>query len=129
MRIGKLVRASGVNAETIRYYEREGLLPAPQRAANNYRVYHDGHRRRLCFIRRARELGFTLEEVRRLLSMIDGEDYTCAEVKGIGERHLQAVRQRIADLRRMERALDALVAECSGERSPDCSMLERLFED
>ena len=129
MRIGELGRRTGVDVETIRYYERERILPAPRRASNNYRVYSDGHRRRLVFVRRARNLGFTLNEVRALLSMIDGGDYTCAAVKSLGERHLADVRAKIADLRRMETALAEVVSRCTGKRTPDCSMLEALFEE
>ncbi|MDZ7809475.1 MAG: helix-turn-helix domain-containing protein [Arhodomonas sp.] len=128
MRIGELARTTGVNIETIRYYEREGILPAPGRASNNYRVYTDAHRRRLKFVSRARALGFSLAEVRALLSMIDGGDYTCAKVKSLGEAHLSDVRAKIADLRRMEAALIELVAGCRGDHTPDCSMLEALFE-
>lgn len=129
MRIGELARRTGVDVETIRYYERERILPAPVRASNNYRVYSDGHRRRLGFVRRARNLGFALNEVRALLSMIDGGDYTCAAVKSLGERHLADVQSKIADLRRMEAALAEVVSRCTGERTPDCSMLEALFEE
>lgn len=128
MRIGELASETGVNIETIRYYEREGILPMAPRAANNYRSYSDAHLRRLRFVRRARDLGFTLGEVRRLLSMIDGGDYTCAEVKAVGEKHLDDVQARLADLRRLEHALVELVSNCSGARTPDCSMLETLFD-
>lgn len=128
MRIGELAGKTGVNIETIRYYERQGIVPAPPREANNYRWYGEAHRRRLCFVRRARDLGFTLEDVRGLLSMSDGGDFTCAQVKALGERHLEEVRDRIADLQRMEQALADLVAECAGNRTPDCSMLETLFD-
>lgn len=128
MRIGELASKTGVNIETIRYYEREGILPAPVRAANNYRIYSGTHLRRLRFVRRARALAFTLDEVRILLSMIAGGDYTCAEIKSLGEKHLGDVQARIADLRRMECALFKVVSRCSGERTPDCSMLETLFD-
>lgn len=129
MRIGELATETGVNIETIRYYERAGILPAPARAANNYRIYSDTHRRRLRFVRRARDLGFTLAEVQTLLSMIDGGEYTCAEAKALGETHLSDVQAKIADLHRMESALIDVVAGCSGERTPDCSMLRTLFDD
>ena len=128
MRIGELAAETGVNIETIRYYERAGILPAPARMANNYRAYADTHLRRLRFIRRARGLGFTLGEVRALLAMSDGGDYTCAEVKALGERHLGDIRTKIADLRRMEQALSTVVSRCSGELTPGCSMLEALFD-
>lgn len=129
MQIGELSKRTDVNIETIRYYERAGILPAPERGTNNYRLYSEMHRRRLRFIRRARDLGFTLEEVKTFLSMVDGGDWTCARVKGLGERHLEDIRSRITDLRRMERALAEVVGRCSGEETPDCSMLEALFDD
>jgi len=128
MRIGELANQTGVNVETIRYYERAGILPQPRRTPNNYRVYTDTHRRRLRFVRRARDLGFKLDEVRTLLRMIDGGDYTCSEVKEIGAAQLGAVRSRIADLHRMERALTELTARCTGSQTPDCSMLEALYD-
>lgn len=128
MRIGQLAEFTGCNIETIRYYEREGILPQPARSANNYRLYGEPHRRRLLFVRRARELGFSLDEVRRLLALIDGGRYTCAEVKAVGENHLADVRRKIADLQRLEGALRELIAGCSGCDTPDCSMLEILFE-
>lgn len=129
MRIGELASRTGVNIETIRYYERAGILNAPPRAANNYRCYDEGHRRRLGFVRRARELGFTLDEIRTLLSMIDAGDYTCAEVKSLGERHREEIRRRITDLERMERAMAAILSGCQGGQTPDCSMLESLFDE
>jgi len=128
LRIGQLACETGCQVETIRYYERIGVLPPPARASNNYRVYGDSHRRRLVFIRRMRDLGFSLEEVRALLRMIDGGTYTCAEVQALGQEHLDAVRDKIADLRRVENALAELVGRCTGANTPDCSMLEALFE-
>lgn len=127
MRIGQLAARTGCDPETIRYYERAGILPQPQRAPNNYRDYGSGHLQRLRFVRRCRFLGFSLDEVRRLLELIDGADYSCAEIEAIGRRHLEDVRGRIADLRMMESSLAELVSGCSGGNSPDCSMLERLF--
>ncbi|OOG28813.1 MerR family transcriptional regulator [Thioalkalivibrio denitrificans] len=128
MRIGELARQTGCQVETIRYYERVGILPEPKRGQNNYRHYVDAHRRRLQFVRRCRELGFTLEEVRTLLSMIDGGTYSCAEVEALGRGHLEAVRSKIADLRQMESTLSELVSTCHGGDTPDCSFLEELFE-
>lgn len=127
MRIGELAKRTECDTETIRYYERAGILPEPRRAPNNYRHYGREHLRRLRFVRRCRSLGFTLDEVRRLLDLIDGEDYTCAQVERIGWRHLQDVRQRIDDLRTLEESLSTLVSSCRGGKSPDCSMLERLL--
>jgi len=126
-RIGQLARETGCRIETIRYYERIGVLTPAARAANNYRLYNDTHRRRLLFVRRMRHLGFSLDEVRTLLRLIDGGSYTCAEVQALGQAHLDAVRTRLADLRRVEGALADLVGGCTGAENPDCSMLEALF--
>src|SRR5260370_22519258 len=100
IRIGDPSRQPGCNVETIRYYERVGLLPRPPRSAARYRLYETGDVRRLNFVRRARELGFTLEEVRALLALAgsDGND-TCAEVRGLAASHLAEIRAKIADLR------------------------------
>ena len=127
VRIGQLATETGCRVETIRYYERVGVLPSPARESNNYRVYDGSHRRRLVFIRRMRDLGFSLEEVRGLLRMIDGGTYTCAEVQALGRNQLEAVRNKIADLRRVENALVDLLDRCTGADTPDCSMLEALF--
>lgn len=126
MRIGELAQRTGCQAETIRYYERAGILPQPWRARNNYRSYDQAHYRRLRFVLRCRELGFSLEEVRTLLGLMDGGDYSCAEVKALASEHLAAVRERIRGLREMESGLNELIAQCSGDTSPDCSLLETL---
>jgi len=128
VRIGELAARTGVHVETIRYHERESILPKPARAANNYRSYTQARVRRLRFVRRARHLGFTLEESRALLSMIEGGCYTCTDVQALGDRHLGKIPAKIADLQRMEGALAKVVAQCCGERTPDCSMLEALFD-
>lgn len=127
MHIGELARATGCRAVTIRYYERVGILPPPARADNNYRIYGNGHLRRLRFVRRTRELGFGLDEVRTLLALIDGGDYTCDDVKDLATRHLGEVRARLRDLHSLESALDRLVDQCSGGATPDCSLLETLY--
>lgn len=129
MQIGELARATSCRVVTIRYYERAGMLPQPARAANGYRVYGDEHLRRLRFVRRARELGFSLDEVRALLQLVDGGDYTCNDVRKLSIRHLEDVRARLRDLQRLERALADLVQECAGGATPDCSMLEALYAE
>lgn len=129
MRIGRLARECGVSVETVRYYERVGVLPPPSRGANNYRHYTEAHRARLGFVRRARELGFSLEEVRDLLALVDGGRYTCAQVRELAQAHLDAVRDRLRDLQRMEASLADLVAGCDGAGVPACSLLDSLFAD
>jgi MerR family transcriptional regulator, mercuric resistance operon regulatory protein len=124
IRIGELSRRTGCHIETIRYYERIGLLPAPVRSGGRYRLYDATDFRRLSFIRRARELGFTLDEVRTLVSLSanDGQD-ACANVRELAENHLVEIRAKIADLRAMERVLTASVRRCAAGEGPGCPIL------
>ena len=124
--IGVLSRRSGVNIETIRYYERAGLLAKPARSAGGFRLYAAADAARLGFIRRARDLGFTLDDVRRLLDLADGRSQSCRRVQKIAEGHLADVRTKLADLRRMERALSGSVRSCAEGRLADCPLLEAL---
>ncbi len=124
---GALARAAGVNVETIRYYENIGLMPEPFRTANGYRVYDETDLKRLSFIRRCRELGFSLEEVRGLLGLVDGGDYTCADVRDLSIVRLGDVRQKIRDLRKMERTLKEMVSQCDGGLVPECPIVDRLY--
>ena len=121
-----LARATGCNLETIRYYESIGVMPDPPRGARGFRVYGAGHVRRLRFVMRMRELGFSLEEVRGMLALVDGGNQTCADVRARTLAHLSKVREKIADLQRIERVLDETAARCSGERVPDCPVLDAL---
>lgn len=122
----ELANRSGCNIETIRYYEKIGMLPDPPRTASGYRLYDEKHLARLRFILRARELGFPIEEIRGLLDLVDGGTQTCAEVKARTERHLEDVRTRIADLKRIERVLAQTAKQCSGDEVPECPVLEAL---
>lgn len=121
-----LAKATGCNLETIRYYEKVGMMPDPPRTAAGYRVYEASHVSRLRFIMRARDLGFTIEEIRGLLDLVDGGTQTCAEVKERTERHLASVRAKIADLRRIENALATTASLCSGEDVHECPVLDAL---
>ncbi len=125
--IGALSKGTGCKIETIRYYERIGLLPKPPRSPGGHRLYQDDHLRRLTFIRRCRELGFTLDEVRGLLRLVDGGAYTCAEVKTLTLDHVAEVRRKLADLRRMKRVLEEMAAECEGGEVPECPIIDALF--
>ncbi len=125
--IGALSRSTGCNIETIRYYERIGMLPAPPRTAGGHRVYDREHLKRLGFVRRARELGFTLPQVRELLRLVDGPDGTCEEVNEIALSHLGEVRRKMADLRRIEGVLSAMADRCAGGEVPDCPVVDALF--
>jgi len=124
LRRGELARQTGCNLETIRYYEKIGMMPDPPRTASGYRVYDDTHVARLRFILRGRELGFSIEEIRGLLSLVDRGTQTCAEVQLLTERHLADVRAKIADLKRIEKVLADTAAQCSGEEVPECPVLE-----
>ena len=124
--IGGLSKATGCNIETIRYYERIGLMPAPPRSAGGQRVYEEPHVRRLTFVRRGRELGFTLDEVRGLLRLVDGGDYTCEEVRTITLDHLDAVEQKITDLKQLAVVLQEMAQECAGGSIPECPIVEAL---
>jgi MerR family transcriptional regulator, mercuric resistance operon regulatory protein len=126
--IGALSEQTGVHVETIRYYEREGLLPGAPRTAGGHRVFGEAHRRRLLFIRRSRELGFSGAEVRALLRLVDG-GYSCGEVRDLTLRHLADVRAKIADLRRLEKTLATISSKCAGGDLPDCPIVEALSAD
>lgn len=127
--IGRLAKRTGVNLETIRYYERIALMPEPLRTEGGHRVYDREHLKRLGFIRRSRELGFSLDEVRALLGLVDGGDYTCAEVRDMTLQHLAEVRRKIADLRRLERSLRDVAAQCSGDTVPKCPVIDVLWRE
>src|SRR6266849_5297734 len=127
--IGDLAKRTNTNVETIRYYERAVLLPAPARSLAGYRLYGIGHVKRLTFIRRARALGFSIGEVRTLLRLADERKRSCAEVRVVAETHLKDVRAKIADLRRMERVLKTTVARCASGQRAHCPVIEALYRD
>jgi MerR family mercuric resistance operon transcriptional regulator len=126
--IGELSRRTGCNIETIRYYERIGLLPVPARRGR-YRSYGGEDAGRLGFVRRARELGFSLDKVRALLGLAAGGQAACAEVRTLAASHLGDVRARIADLKRMERVLAASVRACDAGLDPRCPLIQALYAD
>lgn len=125
--IGELAEMAGVNLETVRYYERIGLMPRPERTPGGHRNYESEHVRRLGFIRRSRELGFTIDQVRGLLQLVDGRRYTCAEIQAIAFRHIADIRHKIADLRHLEQALADLATQCKGDQVPECPIVDALF--
>jgi MerR family mercuric resistance operon transcriptional regulator len=125
---GVLSKRAGCNIETVRYYERVGLMPDPGRSKGGHRLYAEEHVRRLQFIRRCRELGFTVEEIRTLLSLVDRRDYTCAEIRNISIAHVDEVRRKIEDLRRLERTMAAMIKGCDGGAVPECPIIDTLFE-
>jgi len=125
---GQLSKRTGCNIETIRYYEHEGLLLAPPRSQGGHRLYGEPDLKRLAFIRRSRELGFTLDEIRSLLRLVDDRSYTCAEVRSLTLDHLAEVRKKIADLRRLQTTLVDIVGRCDGDTVPECPVIDALFD-
>ena len=124
--IGQLSKHTGTNVETIRYYERVKILPTPQRTEGGHRLYGPNETRALAFIRRARELGFGLDEIRALLGLAEPAKASCAEVRAIAARHLEDVRAKIADLEKLERLLAKTIKQCSGKAVPECAVLDVL---
>ena len=126
--IGDLSKLTECNIETIRYYERINILNKPRRTPGGHRIYSRQEMKRLLFVRRCRELGFTLGEVRELLRLIDGSNYTCAEVATITVNHADEVQRKIKDLRKIEKVLRTMAKRCEGRNVPDCPIIDVLFE-
>jgi MerR family mercuric resistance operon transcriptional regulator len=126
MSIGVLSRLTGVNIETIRYYERIKMLPAAPRTASGRRFYGSHEARILAFVRRSRELGFSLDQIRTLLRLGGPEKASCREVREIAAHHLEDIRTKLGDLRKLERLLTRTVARCTGKMAPDCPVLDIL---
>lgn len=124
--IGDLGKATGTKVETVRYYERIGLLPKPPRTGGNYRSYGQRELDRLSFIRRARDLGFSLDQVRALLDLSDHRERECATVDGLARAHLEEVERKIADLTALQRELTALIGSCQGGLVGECRIIEAL---
>ena len=127
MKIGELAAASDTAVETVRYYEREGLLPAPARTESNYRSYDSDHLARLLFIRYCRGLDMSLDEIRVLLRLKDSPHENCADVNAVLDEHIGHVSRRIKELRALEKELRELRAQCQVAReAQECGILERL---
>ena len=129
-KIGELSRRTGVHIETIRYYERIGLTPAPPRAGGRFRSYEDSDAARLNFIRRCRELGFSLDEIRALQKLAQGGKHSCAQAADAARHQLCAIESKLSDLRRMKNTLQVLTRDCvhAAEPAPACPMLEALMD-
>lgn len=125
--IGDLAKDSGVKVVTIRYYENIGLMPPPARSTGNYRRYSIAARQRLAFIRRCRDLGFTLNQVRELLALASEKSMPCAKVKRIATEHRAAVAEKLAALKQLDRELERLSTSCRGKCViGDCQIIEAL---
>lgn len=128
MRIGELARKAGVDVQTVRFYEREGLIDPPARTASGYRTYTPKHLERLTFIRHCRSLDMALADVKRLLELSHDKSVSCDEVNSLVHQHLARVRAKREALEQLEKQLNALDAQCaSGHRVADCGILEELI--
>ena len=129
MKIGEVARRVGIPIDTVRYYERNGLLPPPARRASGYRDYHDSDIARLNFVLRAKALGFTLIEIRELLQLSDAAEGDMANIRGLAASKLQDIEQRIAQLARVRDALKGLVEACPGRgHVSGCPIRSALFD-
>ncbi len=124
--IGHLARQTRTKVETVRFYEKSGLLPAPARTEGNYRSYDEKHLNRLSFIRRARDLGFSLDQIRALLTLADDKDRPCAAVDTIAKEHRAEVERKIADLMSLKRELDRMIDQCGCGVVADCHIIDTL---
>lgn len=129
LRRGQLAARAGCDLETVRYYERIGLMPEPARTAAGHRVYGPGDVARLRFVRRCRDLGFTLADIRGLLDLADGSAESCGRVHARTLAHLEEIRGKIAALREMERAVGDLATACERSDGATCPVLRPLFTD
>lgn len=125
--IGKLSERTGVNIETVRYYEKIGLTPKPYRSEGGNRLYNPEQAKRLAFIKRCRELGFPLDTIREFLKLVDEKNFTCAEIADISQRHLEDIRAKIRDLKKIELHMKDMLSQCNKNNTPDCAFIEILF--
>jgi Cu(I)-responsive transcriptional regulator len=128
MKIGILARATGTKVETVRFYEKIGLMPPPARTDGNYRDYDAQHLKRLNFIRHARGLGFDIAEIRSLLDLVDHPERDCGDADMIATGHLKAVESKIAQLEVLRGELARMVGECRGGRAAACHVLEVIAD-
>jgi len=124
--IGQLARQTGTKAETIRYYEKIGLLQPPLRSDGNYRYYSAQDQRRLSFVRRARELGFSIEQIRELIALGEQREHECSSVDDVVKAHITDIARRIRDLQALQGELERMIGNCPGGRVADCRVLEAL---
>lgn len=125
---GELARRTGVNSETIRYFERAGIIAEPPRTEGGHRVYDQSHVRTLSFVKRARGLGFTPQEVKAILQLGGPGVASCADVRDIAAHHLEQVRQKIADLQQIERLLSDTIEQCPCDADPECAIIDMIEE-
>ena len=126
--IGAVSNETGVSIETIRYYERAGILDEPSRSQGGHREYDHEQLKRINFVKRCRDLGFSLKEVRNLLTLVASEEQSCKEVHDVTVKHLDNVRRKLSDLKKLEQALVEMSEKCAEGASPQCPIIEVLFD-
>lgn len=126
MKIGDIARLTGLKIETVRFYETEGLIPLPARSGGNYRIYDRTHLDRLSFIKRSRDLGFTLDQVRDLLRLADDPRAPCGEVDALTAQHVAEIDRKLADLQALRGELVRRLDCCEGPTIADCRIIEAL---
>ena len=128
--VGDLATACGCKVETVRYYEKTGLMPNPPRTEGGHRIYSLEHMKRLVFIRRSRELGFTIEQVSELLCFVDEPGHSCGEVKAMAMLQARAAQEKIDNLKRLQKALNDMAVRCKGKnyKVEDCPIIDALFD-
>jgi MerR family mercuric resistance operon transcriptional regulator len=125
--IGDLSRRAGIPVETIRYYERIGLVPAPDRTAGGHRAYVDVDLRRLFFVKRSRGLGFSLEDIRALVALTASDKRTCGDVRALTQTHLNTLRRKRVELQRLERQLVGVLERCVDPQGSECAIIDVLL--
>ncbi len=128
--VGVLASETGCNVETVRYYEKSGLMPEPSRSQGGHRLYSFDHVKRLTFIRRCRELGFSIKQVKNLLMMIDEPGHCCGEVKEQALSHVEEIQEKIEDLRQLEKVLLSMSEQCHTDEyaAQNCPIIESLYK-
>lgn len=128
--VGVLAAETDCNVETVRYYEKSGLMPEPSRSEGGHRLYTLDHIKRLTFIRKCRELGFSIEQVKNMLRFIDEPGHACSEVKLMTLQHAKEIQQKIEDLKRLEKALNSMAEQCAREEytAEQCPIIDALYQ-
>jgi DNA-binding transcriptional MerR regulator len=126
MTIGKLAKATDCKPETIRFYEKEGLLPKPKRSAAGYRLYDESHQRKLLFIRHGRELGFSLDDIGLMLGLAEDQQSSCREISRLSRKRLSSIRDKLSRLQALSAELTRLIDQCDDGRIAECRIIEAL---
>jgi len=126
---GELAKQLGCHLETVRYYENIGIMPEPERTSGGHRLYGSKQQERLRFILRCRDFGFSIEDLRKLLSMIDSERYTCGEVYDLTKEYLIRISQKITDLKKLEHSLKQISRNCAETGALSCPIVEALYNE